>query len=69
MAGIGIASTAWGPSLRIYLNDVLTTDYVDTVDREGYLAVQHHGEKGQIYRFRNLAHSRADRPRGFDREA
>ena len=43
-----------GPNIRIYLNDVLTTDYVDTVDREGYLAVQHHGEKGQIYRFRNL---------------
>lgn len=43
-----------GPSIRIYLNDVLATDYVDTMDREGYLAVQHHGEKGQIYRFRNL---------------
>lgn len=43
-----------GPNLRIYLNDVLTTDYVDTVDREGYLAIQHHGEKGKIYRFRNL---------------
>lgn len=43
-----------GPSLRIYVNDVLTTDTVDTVDREGYLAIQHHGEKGKIYRFRNL---------------
>lgn len=43
-----------GPHLRIYVNDVLTTDYVDTVDREGYLAIQHHGEKGKIYRFRNL---------------
>lgn len=43
-----------GSNIRIYLNDVLTTDYVDTMDREGYLAVQHHGEKGQIYRFRNL---------------
>ncbi len=43
-----------GPNIRIYLNDVLTTDYVDTVDREGCFAVQHHGEKGQIYRFRNL---------------
>jgi hypothetical protein len=27
---------------------------MDTVDREGYLAIQHHGEKGKIYRFRNL---------------
>ncbi len=43
-----------GPNIRIYLNDVLTTDYVDTVDREGHLAIQHHGEKGKIYRFRNL---------------
>jgi hypothetical protein len=43
-----------GPNIRIYVNDVLTTDYVDTMDREGYLAIQHHGEKGQIYRFRNL---------------
>ncbi|HNS23042.1 MAG TPA: DUF1080 domain-containing protein [Sedimentisphaerales bacterium] len=43
-----------GSNLRIYLNDVLTTDCVDTVDREGYLAIQHHGEKGKIYRFRNL---------------
>jgi hypothetical protein len=24
------------------------------VDREGYLAVQHHGEKGKVYRYRNL---------------
>lgn len=43
-----------GPNIRIYLNNVLTTDYVDTVDREGYLAIQHHGEKDKIYRFRNL---------------
>ncbi|HON91724.1 MAG TPA: DUF1080 domain-containing protein [Sedimentisphaerales bacterium] len=43
-----------GASIRIYLNDVLATDTMDTVDREGYLAIQHHGEKGQIYRFRNL---------------
>ncbi|MEN6337394.1 MAG: DUF1080 domain-containing protein [Phycisphaerales bacterium] len=43
-----------GAGIRIYLNDVLTVDTVDTVDREGYLAIQHHGEKGQIYRFRNL---------------
>jgi hypothetical protein len=43
-----------GPSIRIYLNGILTTDYVDTVDREGYIAIQHHGEAGQVYRFRNL---------------
>jgi hypothetical protein len=43
-----------GPSLRIFVNGVPTTDFIDTVDREGYIAVQHHGEKGQIYRFRGL---------------
>jgi len=43
-----------GSSIRIYLNGVLTTDTMDTVDREGYLAILHHGEKGTIYRFRNL---------------
>lgn len=43
-----------GAGIRVYVNDVLTTDTVDTVDREGYLAIQHHGEKGKIYRFRNL---------------
>jgi len=43
-----------GPSIRIYVNGVLTTDYVDTTDREGYIALQHHGEEGQIYQFRNI---------------
>jgi len=51
-----------GPSIRIYVNGVLTTDYVDTVDREGYLAIQHHGEKGKIYRFRNLRIKTLDAP-------
>ncbi len=43
-----------GSSLRIYVNGILTADYVDTMDREGYIAIQHHGEAGQVYRFRNL---------------
>jgi len=43
-----------GDSLRIYLNGVLTTDYIDATDRQGYLAIQHHGEQGKVYRFRNL---------------
>lgn len=43
-----------GPSIRIYVNGVLTTDYVDTTDREGYIAIQHHGEAGKMYHFRNL---------------
>ena len=49
-----------GPHIRIFVNGVPTTDYVDTMHREGYIAVQHHGEKGKIYRFRNIRISAAD---------
>ncbi len=45
---------AAGDSLKIWVNDVLTTAYADTMDREGYIGIQHHGEEGQVYRFRNL---------------
>jgi hypothetical protein len=51
-----------GPSLRIFVNGVPTTDFFDAVDREGYIAVQHHGEKGQIYRFRGLRIRELDAP-------
>ena len=54
-----------GPSIRIYVNGVLTTDYIDIVDREGYIAVQHHGEKGQIYRFRNIRIRKLEAPGGL----
>ncbi len=43
-----------GDSIRVYVNGVMTTDYMDATDRAGYIAIQHHGEKGKIYRFRNL---------------
>lgn len=43
-----------GSRIRIWINDVLCTDFVDEMDKEGYIALQHHGEKGQIYRFRNI---------------
>lgn len=45
---------ARGDSIRIYVNDRLTTAYRDAMDREGPIGIQHHGEKGKIYRFRNL---------------
>ncbi|MDA3824269.1 MAG: DUF1080 domain-containing protein [Bacteroidales bacterium] len=45
---------AEGTRLRIWVNDVLCTDYIDDVDAEGYIAIQHHGEAGQIYSFRNI---------------
>lgn len=40
--------------LRIYVNGVLCTDYNDDKDDEGYIGVQHHGEDGQVYKFRNI---------------
>jgi hypothetical protein len=46
--------TCRGSSLKIELNGVLITDYTDDTDAEGHLGIQHHGEKGQTYRFRNL---------------
>lgn len=45
---------ARGDSIRISVNDRLTTVYRDTVDASGPIAVQHHGERGKVYRFRNL---------------
>jgi len=45
---------AEGDRLRIWVNDVLCTDYRDDMDSEGYIAIQHHGEDGQVYKFRNL---------------
>lgn len=46
--------TCRGSQLRIEVNGVLVTDYEDSMDAKGYIALQHHGEKGQTYRFRNI---------------
>jgi hypothetical protein len=43
-----------GDSLKISVNGVMTTDFKDSVDSQGYIALQHHGERGKIYRFRNI---------------
>lgn len=45
---------AEGDHLQIWVNGVLCTDYKDDMDAEGYIGIQHHGEDGQVYRFRNL---------------
>lgn len=45
---------AEGTRLRIWVNDVLCTDYTDDMDAEGYIGIQHHGEDGQVYKFRNI---------------
>ncbi len=36
------------------VDGVVTTDVEDATDASGVIAIQHHGEKGQTYKFRNL---------------
>ncbi len=43
-----------GDRIRIYVNGVLTTDVTDSLDHTGRIGLQHHGEVGQVYRFRNI---------------
>ena len=40
--------------IRIEINGVETVRFRDAVDASGFIAIQHHGEKDQTYRFRNL---------------
>lgn len=46
--------TCKGDSIKIEVNGVVTTDIKDALDSEGPIGIQHHGEKGQTYKFRNL---------------
>ena len=43
-----------GSEIKISVNGVLTTHVIDTKDSEGFIGIQHHGEKGKIYKFRNI---------------
>lgn len=45
--------TCQGRRLKIEINGVVTTDVEDSMDASGPIGLQHHGEKGQTYRFRN----------------
>ena len=40
--------------ITIELNGVQTVRFRDAMDSSGFIGIQHHGEKGQTYRFRNL---------------
>ncbi|MFK7738377.1 MAG: family 78 glycoside hydrolase catalytic domain [Pirellulaceae bacterium] len=40
--------------ITIELNGVQTVRFRDATDAVGHIGIQHHGEKGQTYRFRNL---------------
>jgi hypothetical protein len=46
--------TCQGDRIRIEVNGVVTTDIRDDKDASGPIGIQHHGEKGQTYKFRNL---------------
>ncbi len=46
--------TCQGDTIKIEVNDVLITDIHDDLDARGPLGIQHHGEKGKTYKFRNL---------------
>jgi Domain of Unknown Function (DUF1080) len=46
--------TCKGKSIKIEVNGVVTTDIEDGMDATGVIGIQHHGEKGQTYKFRNL---------------
>ena len=43
-----------GSHIKISVNGVVTTDVHDEMDIKGYIGIQHHGEKGLTYQFRNL---------------
>jgi alkaline phosphatase D len=45
---------AVGDHIQIWVNGIATVDTHDAVTSEGYIALQHHGEKGLTYRFRNV---------------
>jgi hypothetical protein len=40
--------------ITIEVNGIQTVRFRDTTDASGFIGIQHHGEKGQTYRFRNL---------------
>ena len=46
--------TCKGNKIKIEVNGVVTTEITDDTDAEGPIGIQHHGEKGQTYKFRNI---------------
>ena len=46
--------TCIGKKIKIEINGVTTSDVEDATDATGVIAIQHHGEQGQTYKFRNL---------------
>lgn len=48
------AITCVNDVITIELNGVKTVRFRDATDANGFIGIQHHGEEGQTYRFRNL---------------
>ena len=46
--------TCKGNKIKIEVNGVVTTELENDIDAKGFIGIQHHGEKGATYRFRNL---------------
>lgn len=46
--------TCIGNKIKIEVNGVVTTEIEDDKDASGHIGIQHHGEKGATYKFRNL---------------
>lgn len=46
--------TCRGAKIKIEVNGVTVTEVEDDKDKSGPIGIQHHGEKGQTYKFRNL---------------
>lgn len=45
---------AVGDHLQVWVDGKQTTNYHDAMDASGHIGIQHHGEKGKTYRFRNI---------------
>ncbi len=46
--------TCIGKKIKIEVNGVVTSEFEDDTDASGHIGIQHHGEKGATYKFRNL---------------
>lgn len=46
--------TCIGNKIKIEVNGVTTAEVEDNMDASGVIALQHHGEKDAVYKFRNL---------------
>lgn len=58
-----------GSRMRVFVNGILCSDYFDDGRAKGIIALQHHGERGQTYRFRNIRIKEVENPSIFGASA